>query len=83
MWPPLVMPLHLGAFENALREREQALALYGLQRDQRDAKVTVRRFLIGPFRRPLLVPTVRLPTVRRVDWLSVLFVARRPAEAPC
>jgi len=34
MWPPLVMPLHLGAFENALREREQALALYGLQRDR-------------------------------------------------
>ncbi|XP_057380066.1 LOW QUALITY PROTEIN: broad-complex core protein isoforms 1/2/3/4/5-like [Daphnia carinata] len=29
MWPPLVMPLHLGAFETALREREQALALYG------------------------------------------------------
>ena len=37
MWPPLVMPLHLGAFENALREREQALALYGItQQHARD-----------------------------------------------
>ena len=35
MWPPLVMPLHLGAFESALREREQALALYGaIQREE-------------------------------------------------
>lgn len=38
MWPPLVMPLHLGAFESALREREQALALYGaIQRGGEDS----------------------------------------------